>query len=336
MEKIRKNAKKLMDGFCRVCPVCNGRACAGEVPGMGGIGTGASFKANIKALSDFRLNMRLIHHITEPDTYITLFGKKLEIPILAAPIGGVPFNMGGKISEEEYIFAVLQGCHNEGTIGCTGDGIPAFIHEAGFAAIRSLNGEGIPFIKPWEDKELYLKLDKAKDAGASIVGMDIDASGLITLKLMGRSVTPKPPGKLREIIKKTSMNFIIKGIMTPDDAKLAIEVGASGIVVSNHGGRVFDHTPGVAEVLPEISEAVQGQIVILADGGIRSGGDVLKMLALGADAVMIGRPFSIAAVGGLQEGVRKYIDQIRSELIQAMILTGCKDIASVDRSIIFD
>ncbi|MBW2590751.1 MAG: alpha-hydroxy-acid oxidizing protein, partial [Deltaproteobacteria bacterium] len=137
-------------------------------------------------------------------------------------------------------------------------------------------------------------------------------------------------------IEATSMKFILKGIMTPDDAKLAVDVGASGIVVSNHGGRVLDHTPGVAEVLPNISKAVGGQITIMADGGIRSGGDVLKMLALGADAVMIGRPFSIAAIGGLQEGVEKYIDEIKSELIQSMILTGCNDIISVDKDILFD
>ncbi len=336
IKEIRKNAKKLMEGFCRVCPVCNGKACAGEVPGMGGIGTGASFKANIKALSGLRFNMKLIHHVTTPDTRITILGKNLDLPVLAAPIGGVSFNMGGKITEKDYINAVLRGCHKRKILGCCGDGVPDVIHEEGFAAIKALNGVGIPFIKPWEDNELYLKLEKAKETGASIVGMDIDASGLITLKLMGRPVIPRPPEKLRKIIEATSMKFILKGIMTPDDAKLAVDVGVSGIVVSNHGGRVLDHTPGVAEVLPNISKAVGGQIAIMADGGIRSGGDVLKMLALGADAVMIGRPFSIAANGGLQEGVEKYIDEIKSELIQSMILTGCNDISSVDKAILFD
>jgi 4-hydroxymandelate oxidase len=124
--------------------------------------------------------------------------------------------------------------------------------------------------------------------------------------------------------------------MTPDDAKLAVDVGASGIVVSNHGSGVFDYTPGVAEVLPNISKAVRGQIAIMADGGVRSEGDVLKMLALGADAVMIGRPFEISAIGGLQEGVETYVDEIKTELIQSMILTECNDITSVDKTILFD
>ncbi len=323
-----------MQGYCRVCPVCNGRACAGEVPGMGGLGTGASFMANIESLAEIRFCMRLIHDVTDTDTSADFLGKKLEIPVLAAPIGGVSFNMGGKVSEEDYILAVLSGCREKGTLGCVGDGVPPFIHEAGYAAIKSLRGHGIPFIKPWDDRELNEKLEKAAAAGAEIAGMDIDAAGLITLKLMGRPVSPKSVEKLREIIGRTGMKFIVKGIMTPEDARRAADAGADAIAVSNHGGRVLDHAPGVAEVLPAVASAVKGRMFVLADGGVRSGGDVLKMLALGADAVMIGRPISVAAVGGLKEGVGKYLDQIKSELISAMILTGCQSVRSVDPSIL--
>ena len=106
------------------------------------------------------------------------------------------------------------------------------------------------------------------------------------------------------------------------------------VIVSNHGGRVLDHTPGVAEVLRETADAVKGQIEVLADGGIRSGGDVLKMVALGADAVLIGRPFSVAAMGGLKEGVRAYIAALREELQQAMVLTGCPDIREADGTLL--
>ncbi|MDX9818198.1 MAG: alpha-hydroxy-acid oxidizing protein [Desulfococcus multivorans] len=336
MKEVRQTAKERMKGYCRVCPVCDGRACAGEVPGMGGIGTGSAFMNNLSALAAFRLNMKTLHDVAEPDTGIELFGKRLAVPVLAAPIGGVSFNMGGKISEEDYIRAILEGCVEKDTLGCVGDGVPAFIHEAGYAAIRELNGAGIPFIKPWEETELFEKLEKAADTGADIVGMDIDAAGLVTLKLMGRPVTPKSPKKLRAIIDKTPMKFILKGIMTPDEARLAVDIGADGIVVSNHGGRVLDHTPGAAEVLPGVVEAVKGNITVIADGGVRTGGDVLKMLALGADAVMIGRPFSIAAVGGLKSGVEAFIDQIHSELVSAMILTGTASAAAVDPTILYD
>jgi len=303
---------------------------------MGGIGTGSAFMNNLSALAAFRLNMKTLHDVTKPDTSVNLFGKRLALPVLAAPIGGVSFNMGGKVTEEDYIRAILEGCAGKDTLGCVGDGVPAFIHEAGYAAIRELNGAGIPFIKPWEEAELFEKLEKAADTGTDLVGMDIDAAGLVTLKLMGRPVTPKSAEKLRAIIDKTTMKFILKGIMTPDEARLAVDVGADGIVVSNHGGRVLDHTPGVAEVLTGVAETVKGDITVIADGGVRTGGDVLKMLALGADAVMIGRPFCIAAVGGLKPGVEAFIDQIHSELVSAMILTGTASAAAVDPAVLYE
>ncbi len=303
---------------------------------MGGLGTGSSFTANVQTLGARRLNMRLIHEAVDPDTSVHFLGTDLALPVLAAPMGGVAVNMGGAISESAYIDAVLGGCREMGTLGCVGDGASDSIHEAGFAAIRKLNGVGIPFIKPWEEPELYHKLEKAEATGAEMVGIDLDAAGLMPLRRMGRPVAPKPPERLREILENTPMKGILKGIMTPDEARLAIDVGAAAIVVSNHGGRVLDGTPGVAEVLPAVADAVQGGIVILADGGIRTGGDVLKMLALGADAVMIGRPFAVAAMGGLGNGVRTYLEGIVQELVQAMILTGCPDIASVNREVLFD
>lgn len=335
MKEIRDKARELMKGYCRVCPVCDGRVCAGEVPGMGGLGTAASFKDNIAALAEVKFNMRLIHGITNPDTSTKLLGQDLALPILAAPIGGVSFNMGGQISEEDYIQAVLEGCVASGTLGCTGDGVPDFIHEAGFAAIEKCGGQGIPFIKPWEDRELYQKLEKAEKTGARIVGIDIDAAGLVTLAKMGRPVTPKPVEALAKIIESTAMKFILKGVMTPGQARLAVDAGADAIVVSNHGGRVMDHTPGAARVLPALVEAVYGRLAIIADGGVRSGADVLKLIALGADAVMIGRPFSVAAMGGLQEGVQTYLETIQTELIQAMVMTGTADIKSVSGDVIY-
>ncbi len=334
MKDIRMKARSLMGASCKVCPVCNGVACAGEVPGMGGLGTAASFKNNLKALEQVRFNMRLIHNVVEPDTSTNLFGKELAFPVLAAPIGGVSFNMNGAVSEEEYAGAIVNGCKAKSILGCTGDGVPEFIHQAGFAAIKNADGWGIPFIKPWEDDEFYKKVELAKQTGTDILGMDIDAAGLITLRKMGRPVSPKPVEMLAQIVKNVGLKFILKGVMTKEDALLAVDAGVDGIVVSNHGGRVLDHTPGAAEVLPEIAEAVKGAVTILADGGVRSGGDVLKLLALGANGVMIGRPFSIAAVGGLQEGVEKYIDQLHGELKQSMVLTGVGKIADVDGSIL--
>ena len=334
MQEIRKSAKEKMKGYCRVCPVCNGKACAGEVPGMGGLGTGSAFHANIEALDDVRFNMKLVHGVKAPSTETNLLGLSLTMPLMAAPIGGISFNMGGGVSEEEYTDAIVGGCKAKGIIGCTGDGVPDIIHASGFASIKNTAGHGIPFIKPWEEKEFYEKLAKAEATGAPIFGVDIDAAGLVTLAKMGRPVTPMTVDDLTKAIGSTSMKFILKGVMTVHDALCAKEAGADAIVVSNHGGRVLDSTPGTAEVLPEIAEAVGGEMTILVDGGIRNGGDILKMLALGAHGVMIGRPFSIAAVGGLQQGVETFIETLHTQLIQAMVLTGTADVNRVESSIL--
>jgi len=338
MKEINDKARELMKGYCRVCKVCDGKACVGEVPGMGGLGTGSSFKSNYEALAEIRLNMRLLHDVTEPDTSTSLLGYDLSLPVMAAPIGGVSFNMGGGISEDVYAEAVVSGSKKAGVVGCTGDGVPPYVHEAGFAAIVKNDGYGIPFIKPWEGEELYEKLELARATGCTTFGMDVDAAGLITLRQMGRPVSPKPAAELKKIIDKVhswDAKFILKGVMTPDEAELAAEVGADGIVVSNHGGRVLDHAPGTAEVVHEVSEPVKGKLAVIVDGGVRTGVDVLKMIALGADAVMIGRPVAVAAMGGLEEGVEKYFETLKAQLLGAMIMTGCKDIKSIDINVLF-
>lgn len=329
LNSVRNLARERMKGFCRVCPSCDGKVCSGETPGMGGCGSGSAFRSNIEALRNVRLNMRLVHSVKAPLTGTSLMGLKLEIPVLAAPIGGVSFNMGGAITEEQYTDAIVNGCKKSGIIGCTGDGVPPFIHESGFSSIKKADGYGIPFIKPWDSSELKEKIDKAAATGCSIIGMDIDAAGLITLAKMGRPVSPKSPEELASIVKcvhSLGKKFILKGVMTCEDASEALNVGCDAIVVSNHGGRVLDYTPGTAEVLPKIASEVKGKMAIIVDGGIRDGNDILKMLALGADAVMIGRPYSVAALGGEEEGVALYTETLRNQLTAAMVLTGCASV----------
>lgn len=281
--------------------------------------------------------MRLVHDIRDPEISCSILGMNLELPVIAAPIGGVSFNMGGAITEEQYIKAIVDGCRESGTIGCTGDGVPAFIHESGYKAIAEAGGHGIPFIKPWEAQEFDEKLEKAVQTGCSVIGMDIDAAGLITLAKMGRPVSPKGPKELKNVVDKVHAHgkkFILKGIMTVADARAAAEAGCDAIVVSNHGGRVLDHAMGVADVLPEIAQRVKGQVTVLADGGVRDGVDILKMLALGADAVMIGRPFSVAAVGGETEGVKAYIEMLKGQLKSTMVLVGCPSVKETSMHLI--
>ncbi|AVX20193.1 FMN-dependent dehydrogenase, includes L-lactate dehydrogenase and type II isopentenyl diphosphate isomerase [Carboxydocella sporoproducens DSM 16521] len=332
---IRKNAREKLQGYCRVCPVCDGRACAGEVPGMGGLGTGSAFRANLAALAAYRFNMRTIHEVKEPDTTLELWGEKLALPVLAAPMTGTPYNMGGQLTEEEFIEYIIAGSLQAGTLGMSGDGADPTMYDSGLKAIARHQGKGIAIIKPRAQEEIIKRIRQAEAAGALAVGVDIDGAGLITMALKGQPVGPKTLAEIKELVQATTLPFILKGIMTPEEAELAVEAGAKAIVVSNHGGRVLDFTPGAAEVLPEIASRVKGKVLIFADGGVRSGADVLKLLALGADAVLVGRPLVVGAFGGGQEGVAFLLNKMKGELVQTMLLTGTASVKNVKREILF-
>ncbi len=319
---IKTVAKEKFGGACRTCPVCNGVVCAGEVPGMGGSGTGAAFRHNVQALAECRLNLRTVHSVKNPDLSCRILGLELAMPVLAAAIGGIALNMQGAMTEEAYTEAVVGGCRKAGVIGMTGDGPNPLVFAAGMAAITREQGWGIPVIKPRETDQVVELAKRAAAAGCPAFGMDIDAAALVNMTNAGQPVGPKTIQELEFIKNNTTIPFIVKGIMTPDDAEACWQAGVDAIVVSNHGGRALDHTPGTAEVLPYIAEAVKGKMTVLVDGGIRSGTDVLKMLALGADAVLLGRPLAIGAVGGGAEGVEFILNKFKGELSAAMTLTG--------------
>lgn len=333
-QEVRKIAREKLKPYCRVCPICNGVACAGEVPGMGGIGTGASFKANLEALNKYKINLSTIHEVRNSDTSFELFGEKLSMPVMAAPITGTTYNMGGAITEDVYCNEMIAGSLMAGTLGWTGDGADPLMFSSGIEAIKTNGGKGIPIIKPRQQDEIIKRIRLAEESGAIAVGIDIDGAGLITMALKGQPVSPKSQKEIEELVKSTNLPFILKGIMTLREAEISYKMGVSAIVVSNHGGRILDHTPGVAEVLPEISDKLKGKIKIIADGGVRSGVDVLKLLALGADAVLIGRPVIIAIFGGGREGLKIYFENIKNELKQAMLLTGVENVRNVSRSIL--
>ena len=331
---MRATAREQLKGFCRVCPVCDGRACAGEVPGMGGVGTAGAFKANMDALARVKLNLRTIHAVKEPDMSLTLWGRTLAMPILVAPITGSSYNMGGKMTEEDFIAEMVAGALQAGTLCMTGDGADPTMFGSGIKAGKANNGASIAIIKPRTQDMIRNHLRTAEEAGLLATGMDVDGAGLVTMAMKGQPVGPKTPAELHEVIAATRLPFIVKGVMTVDEAEAAVAAGAAAIVVSNHGGRVLDFTPGAAEVLPAIAARVKGRAIIFADGGVRSGADVLKLLALGADAVLVGRPMVIAAFGGGREGVALVLNQLKNELLQAMLLTGTADVKQVSASIL--
>lgn len=334
IKKVRENARKVLNGYCKVCKNCDGVACVGEIPGIGGKGTGSSFKANYTALANIKLNMRTLYNGKTPNSQVVIFGKKMDIPVFAAPVTGVTINKNKDFKGDEYIKWIIEGCLNKNIYPTIGDTPKEEFLLSNLNELKKFGGEGIVFIKPWDNDNIIKKIKLVEEAGCFAVGIDVDACGLRTITLHGNRVSPKSTEDLKKLIKSTKLPFIIKGIMTVDEAKLAVEVGASGIVVSNHGGRVLDFTPGTADVLKLIADEVKGKITIFADGGIRTGVDVLKMIGLGADAVFIGRPFIVASFGGETEGVEIYIQQIKEELLSAMTLTGCNSINDINYSII--
>ena len=323
LQEIRQEARRKLAPVCSVCPVCDGVVCAGKIPGVGGAGTGASFKNNIAALASYRLNMRTLHAVSDPALSVSLFGRQLAMPVLGGAVAGAKMNFNAALTEEELAWAVVAGSREAGTLTMTGDGPDPTLFEAGLQAIARAGGHGIPIIKPRPLADIVERARRAVAAGAVAVGIDVDAAGLLPMKRSGQPVGPKPLPELRELVSSLDVPLVFKGIMTADEAEVAVAAGAGAIVVSNHGGRALDHLPGTAEVLPEIARAVKGRITILADGGVRAGVDVLKMLALGADAVLVGRPLAVAAVGGGPEGVTTLYRHLADELCTAMVLTGC-------------
>jgi len=334
MKELRELGKQKFGKACRMCPICDGRACAGEIPGAGGVGTGQAFRNNIIALAEVKLRQRIIHSVHTPSTKFMLWGKSLTMPILAAPIGGIAFNWNNYIAEKMYASAVINGCKNVGSLGMVGDGKLPEIYQDGLHCIEEVGGWGIPTIKPRPNDQIITLAKQAEKIGAIAIAIDVDAAALINMTVSGQKVGPKTYEELLELKNNISLPIIIKGVMDIDDAIFCAKAGIDAIVVSNHGGRVLDHTPGTAEVLPEIADAVGDKITIFADGGIRTGFDVLKMLALGADAVLLGRPVTQAGAGGA-EGISCLMNHIRGELEAAMIMTGCQDLSSIDRHILY-
>lgn len=327
---IKQNARERMKGFCILCNECNGVWCAGKVPGMGGAGNGQSFKESFEKLNSIKLCMRTLHSVKEPNLKTSFLGINLDFPAIIAPITGTKFNMGGFVSDEEYSNDVVRGALKAGTIAMIGDTGDASCFKYGIEAIKKANGKGIAIIKPRENEEIIKRIKIAEEAGALAVGIDIDGAGLITMKLFGQPVGPKSLEDLKELVASTKLPFIVKGILSVDEAKLCVEAGVSAIVVSNHGGRCLNGTFAPAEVLPKISAAVKDKITILADGCIREGVDILKYLALGAHGVLIGRPIIWGSIGGREEGVSIILDTFKQQLFQAMILTGVNSVEDKD------
>ena len=329
LKDIYNNAKRLCTK-CNVCNHCDGKFCRGQIPGTGGKGSGDSFIRNVAKIDDIKLVMHVIGDFKDVDTSMTLFGHKCDLPVFAAPIAGILNNFGYDISEQEYNNMVLQGCKLANTIGFSGDGKDIDMFIKPLDVIDKLNGQGICTMKPWVDKGIDERIEYLKTKKVLALAMDIDSAGLPLLRNSDVSVEIKSLNDLKQIKEKCEIPFIIKGIMSTRAAKIAIKANADAIIVSNHGGRVLDQGLATIEVLNDIVKEVNGRALVLVDGGFRSGVDVFKALALGADGVLIGRPIAISAIGDGVNGVSMYLNKIKNELSDTMMMCGCKKISDIN------
>ncbi len=332
--EVVKAARECIGDKCKACSICDGLACGNKIPGPGSKGMGDTAIRNYKKWRDIRVQMDTITENREVSTEFSIFGKSFKYPFFAGPVGAVNLHYSEKYTDMTYNNVLVKACCEAGIAAFTGDGTDPKVMAAASPAIAVAGGIGVPVIKPWNADTVREKMELVRKSNPFAMAMDIDAAGLPFLKNMTPPAGSKSVDELREIIKMAGVPFIIKGVMNVKTAEKAIAAQADAIVVSNHGGRVLDQCPATAEVLEEIAEAVKGRAKVFVDGGIRSGTDVFKALALGADGVLICRPFVTAVYGGGEEGVRCYIEKIGAELADTMAMCGAYSLGEITRDMV--
>lgn len=333
-QEILDRSRDQIGPYCKSCKICNGMACKNTVPGPGAKGLGTGFIRNYQKWQELCVNMDTICENGPADTTFDFFGHQLTIPVMAGPVGAMQLHYGDKYDDLTYNDILVTACAKAGILAFTGDGTNPAVMEAAVNAIGENHGAGVTTIKPWNQELVMQKMDMAKKSGAWAIAMDIDGAGLPFLKNLTPPAGSKTVEQLKEIADYAGVPFILKGIMTVKGAEKAVKAGAKAIVVSNHGGRVLDQCPATAEVLPEIVDAVGKDVMVLVDGGIRTGMDVFKALALGAKGVLIARPFVNMVYGGGLEGPAVLVEKLKAELADTMLMCGAHSLAEIDRSMV--
>ncbi len=326
-----KKTKETLIGVCKVCQECNGVNCVGLLPGMGGAGDGRSFRANFETLRQYSPVLSGV--VATCDTSTEMFGIKVSMPIFNAPMTGMQENFGGHLSEQEYARCCALASKQSGTVFFSGDGVEEEKFLAGLAAARAVGVPFVSIIKPRSQKRIMKQIDMAQSMGALAVGVDVDSYGLINMTRNGEAVENKTKKQLEELVRFASVPFIVKGVLDVPSALDAIDIGASGIVVSNHGGRISPNSLSAWEVLPDIKKAVKntgGGMLLLGDGGIRSGRDVFVALSLGVDFVLVGRPVLIGAARNKADGISTLLKQMGRELHLLMLRTACGSLDAIN------
>jgi 4-hydroxymandelate oxidase len=320
----------------------------------GGGGDGNTVRWNREAYGRIRLKPRVLVDVSKIDTRIELFGMKLPFPILLAPTGG------HRLFHPQGELATVQGAGAASAAAVISSASTFPIEDIGKAATSPIllqlfikpdraftkelvqRGEAagckaicvtvddpITGVRDWGPRDLATlpRYERLNGAGASSAKFDLP--GTRYSSITPDKVTWEGVDWLHSFAR---LPVLLKGVLNPDDADRAVRAGVAGLIVSNHGGRQLDTVPATVDALPLVADKVQGRIPVLLDGGIRRGTDVLKGLALGASAVLIGRPYVFGLTVAGAEGVTRAVNLLRAEFEDAMALAGRPTIQSIDRS----
>jgi 4-hydroxymandelate oxidase len=322
-----------------------------------------TLKENREAYNKIKIHYKVLVDVSRRDASTEIFGEKISFPLIVAPTA---FH---KMAHEEGECAVARAATKSGTIMCLSTLSNSTVEDVS----KNCNSNFWFQLYVFREKSVTEKLvRRVEKAGAKALVVTVDApllgtrerdvknkfqlpQGLSVINLMpeGKEELPddKPDSGLslyfNEMLDQslnwkdiewlasiTKLPVILKGIVRPDDAVKAIDYGAKGIVVSNHGGRQLDTSPATIDVLPSIAEAVDNRIEVMIDGGIRRGTDILKAVALGAKAVLAGRPilWGLACNGG--DGVYSVLELLKKEFDLAMALSGCPTVKDITRDLV--
>jgi len=311
---------------------------------------------NAERWRSLRLRPRLFSDVSRLDVSVEMFGHRHSWPLLLAPAANQ------RLLHPEAELATARGAALGETAMVLSNAANVDIHEVAGVAPRPLWFQ--LYIQPDEGLTRDI-VQYAEDAGADVLCVTVDSPvegvrnrekraamclppGTEHPNYLGRRTGPRSVMTLDEVRPQrldaplmawlcsiSRRPVVFKGILTPEDAERAIGLGAAGIIVSNHGGRALDTTPASVDALPAVVDRVAGRVPVLVDGGIRRGTDLLKALALGATAGLIGRPYLYGLALGGAEGVAHAIKILRMEFLAALALSGRANLTEIDRSLLW-
>lgn len=330
----------------------------------GGANDEITLARNISSFRRIQLIPRVLRDVAERDLSTTVLGEKIKLPVILAPIACLRrFHREGEL-------AAVRAAGQAGTICILSTGTCYRLEEVAKAASgplwfqlyvyrdRGITRQLVERAAAAGFKAICLTVDvpvsgrrerdlrnnytypgellyqSMIDAGFSSGDLDPERDNLHAFS--ARALTVSLTWDYLEWLRSLcDLPFLIKGILSPEDAARAASIGIQGIVVSNHGGRQLDGTPATIDVLQPIADAVQGRVELLLDSGVRRGTDILKTLALGAKAILVGRPYVWGLATGGLSGVSRVLDILRDELDTAMALAGCSKATDIDQDIIW-